>query len=186
MKPLYSHIEDYYQGCQLNYAKLETLLAAGRRHQPMCRWIPLSLVAGVVLLLFASALVYQTGVWNRDQAMLQEASVNHLHKLELEFIESSVHQLDARMDKLDFPVRLPGELARQYTVTGARYCALGGELAAHIRMRSPTSGQSVSLFMAKTDNATTTRQRISKQFEAVEIVSWAENGMLYMLASDRN
>lgn len=119
--------------------------------------------------------------------VLQEASLNHLSKLELEFNTDQLATLAASMSKLDFTLSLPHSLAARVNsgveLLGGRYCTIAGQLAAHVKFKS-SDGELLSLFMTADDASLATigdtSQRLNKR---VEISTWREESMVYVLAS---
>lgn len=92
---------------------------------------------------------------NLTSLMLREAALNHQSKLEVEYYDSDLLALSQSMERLDFELDVPAEIADSYTLLGGRYCTLAGNLAVHLRLQPKemsAAGSAIGLNLAG-DNA---------------------------------
>jgi len=68
--------------------------------------------------------------------VLQEAAMNHQSKLQLDIDARDMDTLQSGMQRLDFDLSIPDALAAGYELLGGRYCTIGGQLAAHLRLEN--------------------------------------------------
>lgn len=183
-----SAIVDFYQSRELDEGKLARLLKESRVVRRK-RWnqkiLSLSAVASLLSLLVIGGLYFSSGK-NEDpiSVVLQEASVNHKNKLQLDFKSQELPTLAKVMDKLDFPLLLPESVRQQFKLLGGRYCTLNGNLAAHIRFNAADDNSEVSLFMTQSRKELLALANQSEDIDGVNVSTWVADGMFYVLAAN--
>lgn len=128
------------------------------------------------------AVVHNVGVHaERTERALKEVAMNHFTRLELEFKDSSIDSIDEQMVLLPFDMTLPSDIVKQYTVQGARYCSLSGQLAAHIKLTNPATDKTVSVFMTRAADELDAIDDSAKSVDGVDVKIWRESGLLYAM-----
>ncbi|MBX2885852.1 MAG: hypothetical protein KTR32_38200 [Granulosicoccus sp.] len=177
----------FYQSQELDRDKLALLLQQSPRVRQASwfrRMLPLSAAASLFLLILFGAYFFHFE--KNDQAVsivLQEASINHRSKLQLDFKSLDLQTLARVMDKLDFPIVLPESMRQQFQIVGARYCTLNGNLAAHIKLRNGDVENAVSLFMTQNRKDLKGLADQTEDIDGVNVSSWTADGMFYVLAA---
>lgn len=156
-----------------------------KKTRKMRRLFPLSAVASLLSILLIGGFYFQ-GKQSLHSAhlILQEASINHKSKLQLEFTSQELSALAKAMNKLDFPLLLPESMRQQFAVQGARYCTLNGKLAAHVKLTNGGEANSVSLFMTQNRKEFSQLADQSENIDGVQVSSWTADGMFYVLAAN--
>ena len=190
MTEIYDRLRDHYRGVELSSQQLEELADQGHQNALSNRWLSpgekagISWVAAALLLLTISFRIHGYGTNSeRTSRTLQEAAMNHSTRLELEFKSNSIVEIDQHMSQLPFNVQLPSEFKEQYSVLGARYCTINGELAAHVKFINPETEQQVSLFMTRSVDDLRAIKDTSEQVDGVSVSLWNESGLFYAMAS---
>lgn len=188
MKKTESAIVDFYQSQELDDDKLSLLLKESRRVRGQSwrrKVFPLSAAASLLTLLIIGSM-YFSGAANDASinVVLQEASVNHKNKLQLDFKSQELPDLAKVMNKLDFPLLLPESVRQQFQLLGGRYCTLNGNLAAHIRFNAADDDGEVSLFMTQNRKELLALANQSEDIDGVNISTWVADGMFYVLAAN--
>ncbi len=134
----------------------------------------LALVLAVAVLLAWPA----SGV--STEAVAQEIALNHTRALDPDVRAPSFDDLAGDLEGLDFAVVRPDNMEMDELV-GARYCSLGGEMAAQIRFRDAKQ-RICTLYQAK--DSETFRDVESGTFErgGVRVRVWRESGLVMGLA----
>lgn len=181
-KSFEEEINDHYQAKALSFEKLDTLLADKRELTKVSK-VPMWAAAAVLLLALGVVTQHQWVVNDRTGLALQEASMNHVTKLQFDFKPERVEELDGRMDMLPFSLRMP-ELAviAELKILGARYCTLSGNLAAHLKFSDPDDNQQYSLFVTPDVDKIRSIKAQPAQLNGVDVKLWRENGLFYALA----
>lgn len=110
------------------------------------RWFHYA-TATVLLVLTTTVLQISSIDNERSEMALHAAALYHKTKLQLDFEGHSITELRNKMSKLPFSLSLPDtDNLRNLTLIGGRYCSINGQLAAHLRFVSQSSGQRYSLF----------------------------------------
>ena len=133
--------------------------------------------------------------------VLQEAAMNHQSKLQLDIDTGDMETLQSGMQRLDFDLSIPDALAAGYELLGGRYCTLGGQLAAHLRLENrytdlpptvvkgmsgtsdPESLRARSVFVTRSSANLEHIVDSSKEFPGdVQVTSWKSGDLFYVLA----
>lgn len=142
----------------------------------------LGIAAAACVFMAVIAVVHNVGVHaERTERALKEVAMNHFTRLELEFKDSSIDSIDEQMVLLPFDMTLPLEIVKHYTVQGARYCSLSGQLAAHIKLTNPATDKTVSVFMTRAADELDAIDDSAKSVDGVDVKIWRESGLLYAM-----
>jgi len=183
MSSIEKHVNDFYQSQSLGPARLEHLLKETRRVKRK-RFIPKAAVAAMLMIFAVGSVFYFNGPWKfKNHVLLQEASVNHRSKLQLEFDSHELTDLTNAMGELDFALVLPEKIKNTVDLIGARYCTLNGKLAAHVKLKDSDTADDISLFMTATNTEFEKLGASTESIDGVKLSSWSSDGLFYVLAS---
>lgn len=183
MSSIEKHVNDYYQDQSLSPVRLEYLLKETRRIKRR-RWMPRTAVAALFLLVMVGSVFnLRSPVQVKNHVLLQEASVNHRSKLQLEFSSDELTELTVAMGELDFPLILPEKFKHNVDLVGARYCTLNGKLAAHVKLKDTDTEDDISLFMTRTNSEFDKLGTSTESIDGIKLSSWSSDGLFYVLAS---
>lgn len=190
MTEIDDRLRDHYRGFELDEHSINTIVASSNASSASSlssyslpfkgfMW-----AAAAVLVLSLSVGIHEYGTSSeRTARTLNEAAMNHSTRFKLEFESENIAEIDQSMSQLQFSLALPSEFGEQFSVVGARYCTINGELAAHVKLLDKTTDKQVSLFMTRSvenlQNIKDTRERI----DGVNVKLWNESGLFYALAS---
>ncbi len=138
----------------------------------------------------AAALILMMSLWmhnsgsesERTLRTVQEVAMNHTTRLEPEYRGESLAMLDNSMQQLPFALVLPKSIDDSYELIGSRYCSLGGELAAHVRMKNGESGKPISLFVTTNSAQLLEIPAQQTKLDGVDVKLWREGGLFFALA----
>lgn len=195
-------IKEYYDSRTLDTSKVDEILSITSLHRKRlnpptqgkgwtrhARWFAWLMQprmmwgAAICAALALSISVHEFGELNeRTERLLQEAAMNHSIRLQLEYESADIDEIDRNMALLPFDVALPSIFDEGYSVVGARYCTLSGQLAAHVKLINLNTDRPISLFMtravAEFDSIQPTREGI----DGVPVRLWSEEGLFYAMA----
>ena len=190
MTEIDDRLRDHYRGLQLNAQELQNIAHSGshkgRFSSAFTSWKlgGFAWATAALLLLSVSVGVHEYGTHTeRTYRTLNEAALNHSTRLQLEFESGSIVEIDENMSQLPFKVQLPEKFSRQYSVLGARYCTINGELAAHVKFIDRETDKQVSLFMTRSVDDLQDINAASEQVDGVNVTLWNESGLFYAMAS---
>jgi len=182
MDRLDEKISDHYLSKNLSPAKMQLLLARAHSERKK-RWWPA--YAAVVMILVTGVLIAHQHLLldERKDIALRETAMNHITKLQVDFSATELEDLNSKMSKLDFALRLPNKVsAVANNLIGARYCTIAGNLAAHLRFNERASGKQLSLFMTPVADEMKHLLNEQAQIEGVNVKLWQEEGLFYAMA----
>ena len=190
MTEIDDRLRDHYRAFELSSSQVSTITNVSEKNSfpfgafftkniPSFTW-----VAAALLLLSVSVGIHDYGTNSeRTSRTLQEAAMNHSTRLQLEFEANTIAEIDEHMSQLHFSVQLPFEFKEQYSVLGARYCTINGELAAHVKFIDRETEKQVSLFMTRSVDDLQKINNTSKRVDGVNVKLWNESGFFYAMAS---
>lgn len=189
MTELDDRLRDYYRGLQLDAVDVQGIAQSNEGKTGLgvffasWRLGGFTWVAAALLLVTISVGIHEYGTHSeRTYRTLNEAAMNHSTRLQLEFEGSTIVEIDQNMSQLPFKVQLPAEFNRQYSVLGARYCTINGELAVHVKFIDRETDQQISLFMARSVDDLQEINATSEQVDGVNVSLWNESGLFYAMA----
>ncbi len=179
-------LKKYYESKSLSDEKIEYLLSesAGPAKTSIVEYIAYAAIAAV--LVFFSINIYNS-VQNRDltDRVVAEIAMNHQKHLGVDVAANDYETLGEKMDKLDFPIRVPDEMfLDNYELLGGRYCSILGYFAAQLKVRNKKDGRVLTLYVTKMNPELERLYPDSYYHDNTEIRLWAGKGILYGLASD--
>jgi anti-sigma factor RsiW len=187
-------VSEYFRGFRLSrrrLARLEALQADQRRKPwPGARILtaPALQMAIIVLILVSGILLWQT--WDRQSritGLSAEIAYNHNKQMAMEITSPSLPAVSNYLSKLDFALiesqQLPGDT---WELLGGRYCALGGKLAAQLKMRHRATDQICTLFQTglEEEGPLGEAKVLERHEDGVKVTLWAERGLLLGMAGE--
>ena len=142
-------------------------------------WRPIAAGALVVALAAALLLAWPAGGVSAE-AVAQEIALNHVRALDPDVRAPSFADLAGDLEGLDFAVVRPASMEMGELV-GARYCSLGGEMAAQIRFRD-SNARICTLYQAKDSDTFRDVQEGTYERGGVRVRVWRESGLVMGLA----
>ena len=141
-------------------------------------------LAATVLLAFGFGLLGQRSQEraNRVGVLAAEIALNHHKALALDVETPSYDELRQAMPQLDFTPVAPDSLhGSAYELLGARYCSIGGSIAAQLRLRD-ASGRRATLYELRAPEIARGIERAETEVDGLRVSLWREGGLLLGLA----
>ena len=138
------------------------------------------LVATLGVLLFNQ---FQADRWRPlAKSAAAEIAMNHNKNLAVEFKARAFRELDAPMAKLDFALVPPACMDREgLRLGGARYCHIGGRIAAQIRLID-AQNERLTLYEFRPGADHEGLRETSFDIAGVRVTVWLESGLVMGLA----
>lgn len=114
------------------------------------------------------------------EAVAQEIALNHIKALDPDVHAGSFAELTSDLDKLDFNV-MPPEGMEMENMIGARYCSLGGQIAAQIRFRD-AGARVCTLYQVRDTEMFRGVREGAYEMGGVRVRVWREGGLVMGLA----
>jgi hypothetical protein len=145
----------------------------------------ISIAAGVMLLMLTS-FIFQSFTDIKDAPLplrvATEIALNHNKQLSAEFNVSDFSELGELMSKLDFVPAASSRLIKQgYSMQGARYCSIQGQLAAQIQMVDKL-GNTATLYQTELSDKLQILKEGTHRTDGVIIRIWREGSRIFGLA----
>lgn len=119
--------------------------------------------------------------FNLSKAIAREIAMNHWKQLDVEFIAKTIFDLGQQMDKLDFSPINPDRLPEAFSIVGARYCSIQGEIATQIQL-TDAAGHYYTLYQTRLEPPLIDIQDEVFDFEGLQLKLWQEDGLFLGLA----
>lgn len=183
MDKMIGNIKKYYSSKKLSDEKVDLLLSRRRSHNLIGTFGKLAIAALLILgFIFTITQFQGTGIEDR---IVKEIAMNHSKELNIEFPTNDLNSLQAKLDKLDFPLaKADGFIKENYELMGGRYCSIQGNLAAQLKIKNKATNNIDTLYITNLNNELSDVKPTSVNVEGVNIEVWHENGLLYGKASD--
>ena len=183
MRELDSLIKAHYRRQRLTEDRVEAILERAKPGRASERVWYLR-VAALAAVLVAGFVFTHLHLIERDLTtrVLAEIAMNHNKRLAVEVAAADYDELQAAMDRLDFPIRPPAELRADYELIGARYCSIHGKLAAQVKIRARDSGRLLTLYVTGLTPELANISRQDTVHDDVRIKMWSEGGVFFGLA----
>lgn len=183
MTDLESRLQEHYAQARLSDARIEQILAAApaKVTSPRVWYARLGSVA--------AALVVGLGVLHfhlveRDitARVLAEVAMNHSKQLDVEIASGDLTVVAAALDRLEIPLRAPGQWPARYALLGGRYCSIQGGLAAQLKLRHQETGDLHTLYATRLTSDLQTVVDIATTYDNVGITFWRDRDVFFALA----
>ncbi len=165
-------------------ARLRPLATSpGRRRLPRMAAAAVLLVATLATLCVLLFQHFQADRWHElARSAATEIALNHNKNLAVEFEARTFRELEMPMAKLDFAVVPPACMDREgLRLAGARYCHIGGRIAAQIRLTDPHD-ERLTLYEFRPGAEHEGLQESSFDIAGVRVRVWLESGLVMGLA----
>ena len=139
---------------------------------------------GVGLAAYGWVGIWKAGWEQQAHKAAAEIAYNHNKNLDVEFQAASFRDLQKPLARLDFQLAAPARMqAEGLRLIGARYCSVGGHIAAQIRLAGP-EGRRLTLYQFRpgTDYEGLSEAGIESEIDGVRVVVWREAGLVMGLA----
>ena len=119
-------------------------------------------------------------------SLASEIAYHHNKQMVMEVESASLEEVRAYLGKLDFPLieskRFP---STNWELVGGRYCSLKGHLAAQLRMRNKTTGETCTFYQLLVPRSIAGFEGTFEDFEqGVKVAIWKERGLLLGVAQE--
>jgi hypothetical protein len=119
-------------------------------------------------------------------SLAAELAYHHNKRMVMEVESASLDEVRAYLGKLDFtPIESQRFPSAEWELVGGRYCSLKGHLAAQLRMRNKTTGETCTFYQLLTPPGVTGLAGTFEDFEqGVKVEIWQERGLLLGVARE--
>tara|TARA_R110002096_G_scaffold4501_22_gene21192 strand:- start:2211 stop:2795 length:585 start_codon:yes stop_codon:yes gene_type:complete len=187
--PLEDQIREYYQSQSLSEDSLKRIETALEEVRPETRrrtsrfQRPAMIAAAAVLVLGVFVGGAQIRKEMDTRRVVVEIAQSHRKALKPEFQISAIPELQAVMDRLDFSL-LPvaDTLSERFEISGARYCSVGGQLAAQLRVRERKNQTPATLYVASLTPKLNRTRPCATCLGDVTVELWDDGARYYGLA----
>jgi len=174
-------IRRYYAEKELPAARVEAILAGGKKRGFMRRNYRLLSVAAVLLLFCAGA--YQAlGQAQYKERVLAEIAMNHRKDLGVEVESAEYKSLEEALDRLDFNLEPTAVRLAGLALVGGRYCSIQGQLAAQLKVVDPASKEILTLYVTRIDDALEELAPLDESYEDLHMRCWRDGERFFALA----
>lgn len=177
--------EQYYASTGLSDDRLEAILNNTPAKVSSARtwYIRLTAIAATLIVGFGTLHIYLV---ERDTAtrVLDEIAMNHREQLAVEVAARDFVTIRQALDRLDFSIIAPREIARRYELLGGRYCSIQGGIAAQLKLRDRTTDAVRTLYATKLTPTLAGIGNSDAVHDGVAISLWQDDGVFFGLAGD--
>lgn len=141
------------------------------------------LMAGIITMaVIAVAMLAWPSPAITGDALAHEIASSHVMNLDPDIAAGSFDEAREELDKLDFAaVRPSPQVMPDFSMTGARYTRVGGEMGAQFHIKD-AAGRPCSLFQVRDDDAFRNVRDATYEVDGVRVRVWREAGVLMGLA----
>ena len=189
-----TRLRSYYASESLDPEFLDSLKLSVRvteRERPrQATWAPLLTSAAILIVAFSLGWFVSSGSRSGrpdlERTVAAEVAVNHNKQLTSDYLVSSYGDLHQAMGKLDFAPFEPDRVRRAgHRLIGARYCAIGGQIAVQIRL-TDARGRPLTLYEFRPGTRFARIGQAEITIDGVDVSVWTEAGLVLGLAAQRN
>jgi len=188
-------LKAYYEGQRLGPDAVARLLAVAGEDTAAApparprRWLAAAALAaglllagaGTVLLRRAPAPAADRAAGLEARLVAYEIAVHHLKDEPVEFAGEELASISRQMAALSFELLAPSRVDARSRPIGARYCSLGGQRAAQIKLRDP-SGRILTLYETAAGERFRGLPSGEIDVPGVRVRLWQQDGLLLGLA----
>ena len=186
MTDLESRLREHYARARMSDSRIEQILAATpAKVTPPRVWyarlgsVAAALVVGLAVLHFH---LIERDITTR---VLAEIAMNHGKQLDVEVASGDPAIVAQALDRLDVPVRPPGQWPARYALLGGRYCSIQGGLAAQLKLRDRESGELYTLYATRLTPDLEAVADTAILYDDVGITLWHRRDVFFALAGSR-
>ena len=183
MRTIEENIKEYYSEKSLSEDKIQFLL--NQRTAITKNYFFGKAAVGFVIILVSIFTFFSLRETKLEMRVVNEIAMNHNKQLSVEFAESDLQLLQAKLDKLDFSI-LPADefISNNYNLLGGRYCSIQGNLAAQLKLRNINSKKTETLYITDVNKGLKKIRPADTNHDGVQIKIWVKDGLLYGKATD--
>lgn len=179
------NIKKYYSSKSMSEEKVSLLLGKDNKKNQTWGLGKIAIAAILVIGFVFTFSFFQSN--DIEERIVKEIKMNHIKELKVEFPSDSVANLQANLDKLDFPLdKALSVVSDQYTLIGGRYCSIQGNLAAQLKIKNKQSKDVETLYITSLDPELQKVKSTDVTSDGINIILWKQNGLLYGKASNVN
>ncbi|MEM6261998.1 MAG: hypothetical protein AAGI38_05785 [Bacteroidota bacterium] len=184
MKSLESHLNDFYEGINLESGELSEV--KGSRPPETPNWLPFLNAAAVISIIGLTVLGFYLQLKPQPwQQFAEEIAWNHEKGLETEFETQSYGVLQKDMQRLDFSLIRPKKMRKDLQLAGGRYCSVDKCIAAQLRLHDPT-GNPYTLYQFKHPKTEALSGLVTFHLPTgTDVTLWREGEVIMGLAQDK-
>ncbi len=150
----------------------------------MAATVALAFLAGVLFVTKSPTTTSQAPVANVadiSNKIAQEVVMRHQNCSHIDFTETELAALGAKMTNLDFQLATPDVDMSNLKLQGGHYCVVNGQLALHATFIDQ-NGNSVSLLETKSSPQLTSLKHAMHEIEDIEVEMWQKDGVVVAMA----
>lgn len=172
------NIKKYYSSKSLSEEKVKLLLGNQTKKRGLGDIIKFAIAAMLIIGFVFTFMQFQsTGIEN---LIVKEIAMNHTKELKVEFLSDNLNYLQAKLDKLDFPLdKAQSVLSDDYTLIGGRYCSIQGNLAAQLKIKNNETGSIETLYVTGINSDLENVKHTNVDTDGVNIKIWQQDGLVY-------
>lgn len=180
MDQLDRSLKQHYESQQLDPKKMDRILRQGRPRRRWAGYLGLAVAACLAFAVAHQQLQRRATV----ESLLAEIAMNHAKGLAVEVAGADYSQVQAGLERLDFPLQPAPRLQDEYALLGGRYCSIQGGLAAQLKVRQRATGLVRTLYVTRLTPQLEGLLPLDGRHEGVPIRLWAEEGRVFALAGE--
>ncbi|MGB2693394.1 MAG: hypothetical protein WBB48_01325 [Thermodesulfobacteriota bacterium] len=183
MDKIEQNIKKYYSSKTLPEEKVNLLLDKNRKKNKS--WVLSKIVIAAMLVIGFVFTMIQFQAPDIEELIVKEIAMNHNKELSVEFPTDDLPNLQAKLDKLDFPLdKAEGVISDKYILMGGRYCSIQGNLAAQLKIINEDTDSIETLYVTGLNSELTNVKPTNVNTEGINIKIWKQDGLLYGIASN--
>lgn len=163
----------------------QPIVPVQRVTQPPWAWAAAAIALLALGFAFGTALGYggqRVSEYASLRGVAAEIALNHNKQLEPEIRTNDYGAIKPGMPKLDFnPAAPDAVLAMDAELVGARYCSIGRDIAAQLRLEGDAN-ETMTLYQLRGSDAPRDLETSRFDIDGVRVTLWREDGLLMGLA----
>ena len=179
-------LKEHFADIQISDEKFKQLQELDNKASRFAK-VRRNIVFASIAAMFLGAMIFTYQSQNKVILISDIASeivYNHNKQMSPEIFTSDPAKIGAFLEKLDFHFVMPKLLlGKSWKVVGARYCSIGGKIAAQLRIMNTNSGKFYTLYEANLPDKLESK-KVSESYEKAGsyVKVWDEKGLLMGLA----
>lgn len=120
---------------------------------------------------------------NTVDLIVAEVAYNHNKRMKMEIYSTGLPEINTYLEKLDFNLINSGVVSSKlYSIVGARYCSIQGQLAAQLKIKDKETGEMFTFYQSKRPDGFTLEKLYEKRSTGALVKVWLEGDLLLSLA----
>ncbi len=172
---------------QLEQAHSKTRTESSDISRPLTTPIPVKwFVAFAAVFLLGLFIVSYERLWIMPEQQLfasitKEIRTNHLYDKPMDYVSGSAKELFAQFDRLDFQPLMSSMVDSSWTLLGARYCTLQGQIALLVKLQDPF-GNRMTYYLTKETSIFSNIPKIVEPYidthSGLSVKLWKQEGLI--------